>query len=275
MINKMNDMISNLAYIHPDAQLAQGVVVEPFAYIAADVQIGEGTRISTHAVILDGARIGKNCTIHASAVVAGVPQDLKFRGEYSTAVVGDNTMVREFCTINRGTVAKGTTVVGSNTLLMAYVHVGHDCVVGDNVVLVNGVSLAGEVEVGDWAIIGGHTGVHQFCRVGAHSMTAGVSKISRDVAPFIKVGHEPLAFVGINSIGLRRRGFATDQISHIQDIYRIVFQSGLSVSNAVARVTEEIPNSSVKSEVLEFILSSKRGLTKPYNTKLKDVEVEL
>ncbi|MEG0602132.1 MAG: acyl-ACP--UDP-N-acetylglucosamine O-acyltransferase [Mucinivorans sp.] len=268
-------MISNLAYIDSKAQLGQNVTVEPFAYISGDVQIGDGSWIGPHAVILDGARIGRNCKIHSSAVVAGVPQDLKFRGEYTTAVVGDNTTIRECCTINRGTAAKGTTTVGSDTLLMAYVHVGHDCVVGDHVVLVNRVSLAGEVEVGDWAIIGGHAGVHQFVRVGAHSMTAGISKVSRDVAPFITVSHDPLSFLGINSIGLRRRGFTTEQVAYIHDIYRIIFQSGLSVSSAVARVEQDIAPSDIRAEILSFIASSKRGLTKPYNTRCKDNEIEL
>lgn len=267
-------MISNLAHIHPDAKLADGVIVEPYACISGDVEIGEGTRVGPHAVILDGARIGKNCIIHSSAVVAGIPQDLKFRGEYTTAVVGDNTTIREFCTINRGTAARGTTIVGSNTLLMAYVHVGHDCVVGDNVVLVNRVSLAGEVEVGDWAVVGGHTGVHQFCRIGAHSMVAGVSKVARDVPPFIKVGHEPLSYVGVNSIGLRRRGFTSTQISHIQDVYRIIFQSNLSIPSAVKKVNEEISGGEFSEMILGFINDSKRGLTKPYNSK-KDTDIEL
>ncbi|MEG0467681.1 MAG: acyl-ACP--UDP-N-acetylglucosamine O-acyltransferase [Mucinivorans sp.] len=268
-------MISNLAYIHPDAKLGRHVTVEPFAYIAGDTQIGDGTWIGPHAVVLDGARIGKNCKIHPSAVIAGEPQDLKFKGEYTTAVIGDNTTIREYCTINRGTAAKGTTIVGSNSLLMAYVHVGHDCVVGDSVVLVNRVSLAGEVEVGDWAIIGGHAGVHQFVRVGAHSMIAGISKVTRDVTPFIKVGHDPLSYVGINTIGLHRRGFTADKIEHIQSIYRIIFQSGLMVPTAVAKVRDEIEPSPVKDEILDFIASSTRGLIKPYSSKHKDTEIEL
>lgn len=267
-------MISKLAHIHPDAKLGEGVVVEPFVFIAGDVQIGDGCHIATHAVILDGARIGENCKIHSGAVIAGLPQDLKFRGEYSTAVIGNNTTVRECCTVNRGTAAKETTIVGSNCLLMSYVHVGHDVVVGDNVVLASRVSLAGEVVVEDWAIVGGHTGVHQFCRVGAHSMVAGVSKVSRDVAPFIKVAHDPLSFIGINSIGLRRRGFETPAISHIQDIYRIVFQSGLSLSSALTRLNDQIEDSPTKTQIVEFLTNTKRGLTKSYNPR-KGTDFEL
>lgn len=268
-------MISNLAFVHPEARLGEGVIVEPFAYVDRDVTIGDGTWVGPHSSVMGGSLIGRNCKIHSGAVVGGDPQDLKYRGEKTTCSVGDNTTIRECVTINRGTAAKGTTIVGSNCLLMAYVHVGHDCTVGDNVVLVNSVSLAGEVEVGDWAIIGGHTGVHQFCRIGPHSMTAGVSKIGRDIAPFIKVGHDPLAFVGINSIGLRRRGFSNEDIVYIQNIYRIIFQSDLSLSNAVARVRSDIEQSDVRDRILAFIESTKRGLTKPYQSKFKDQEIEL
>ena len=176
-------MISKSAHICEGAKLGKDVTVEPFAYIAADVEIGDGCWIGPGAVILDGARLGKNCKVHTAAVVAGLPQDLKFKGEYSTAVVGDNTTIRECATISRGTAAKGVTTVGSNTLIMAYVHVGHDCTVGDNCVLVNRVSLAGEVEVGDWAILGGHCAVHQFCRIGEHVMLSGGSLVSKDVPP--------------------------------------------------------------------------------------------
>ena len=198
-------MISKSAHVSENAKLGEGVTVEPFAYIAADVVIGDGCWIGPGAVILDGARLGNNCKIHTSAVIAGVPQDLKFRGEYSTVEIGDNTSIRECATINRGTAAKGVTKVGSNTLIMAYAHVGHDCTVGDNCVIVNGVSLAGEVEVQDWAILGGHSAVHQFCRIGAHVMLSGGSLVSKDIPPFVKAAHNPLSFVGANFIGLRHR----------------------------------------------------------------------
>lgn len=268
-------MISNLAYVHPDAKLGDGVIVEPFAYIQAGAVIGDGTWVGPHASVMTGATVGKNCKIHSGAVVGGDPQDLKYQGETTTCIVGDNTTIRECCTINRGTAAKGITTVGSNCLLMAYVHVGHDCVVGDYVVLVNRVSLAGEVEVGDWAIVGGHTGVHQFTRIGTHSMVAAGSRLGRDVTPFIKVAHEPSAYVGLNSIGLRRRGFSADQIGYIQELYRIMFQSGLSVTNAVNKITEEIEDGETKALILDFISSSKRGLIKPYQAKFKDTDFNL
>ena len=176
-------MISNLAYIHPDARLGKNVVVEPFAYIAGDVVIGDGSWIGPHAVILDGARMGKGCKIHAGAVIAGVPQDLKFKGEYTTVEMGDYNTVRESATVNRGTAAKGKTVIGNNNLIMACAHVAHDCGVGSNCVIVNNVLLAGEVEVGDWAIIGGASAVHQFCRIGRHAMISGGSLVARTSRP--------------------------------------------------------------------------------------------
>jgi len=267
-------MISKLAHVAEGAKLGENVTVEPFAYISADVEIGDGSWIGPGAVVLDGARIGKNCKVHTSAVVAGVPQDLKFRGEYTTAVVGDGTTIRECATINRGTAARGTTVVGSNTLVMAYVHVGHDCVVGDNCVLVNRVSLGGEVEIGDWAILGGHTAVHQFCRIGAHAMLSGGSLVSKDVPPFVKAAHDPLSFVGVNFIGLRRRGFTPEKVAEIQDMFRILFQSGYGYSKACDIVESRMPQTPERDEVLAFIRSSKRGILKPYNPKKRNDDVE-
>lgn len=267
-------MISPLAYIDPAAKIGKDVTIEPFAYIQGKVEIGDGCWIGQHASIMDGAIIGKNCKIHSGAVVAGIPQDLKFRGEDSTAVIGDNTTIRECVTINRGTAAKGATIVGSNCLLMAYAHVGHDCIVGDCVVLVNRVSLAGEVEVGDWAILGGHVAIHQFCRIGAHSMISGGTMISKDVAPFTKVAHMPASFVGINSIGLRRRGFTPEQITLIQDMCRVLFQSGMSYSNACETIETEYPQSDLRDMMINFVRNSKRGVCKPYQVAMKDAEFD-
>lgn len=267
-------MISKSAHVSENAKLGEGVTVEPFAYIAADVVIGDGCWIGPGAVILDGARLGNNCKIHTSAVIAGVPQDLKFRGEYSTVEIGDNTSIRECATINRGTAAKGVTKVGSNTLIMAYAHVGHDCTVGDNCVIVNGVSLAGEVEVQDWAILGGHSAVHQFCRIGAHVMLSGGSLVSKDIPPFVKAAHNPLSFVGANFIGLRRRGFSPEKINEIQEMFRILFQSGYNYSRACEMVENQVPQSAERDLVLDFIRSTKRGILKPYNPKKSDDEIE-
>lgn len=266
-------MISPLAYVDPKAKLGKDVVVEPFAFIEGDVEIGDGSWIGPHASVLDGARIGKNCKIHSGAVVAGVPQDLKFKGEVTTAVIGDNTTIREGATVNRGTAAKGITIVGSNCLLMTCAHVGHDCVVGNNCILVNRVSLGGEVEIGDWAIIGGHAAVHQFCRIGAHAMIGGGVMVAKDVPPYVKAGHNPPSYVGLNTIGLRRRGFTSEQISQIQEIARILFQSNNSYSKGCEIVEAQVVQSDFRDEILSFIRSSKRGCLKQYQTKLdNDVE---
>lgn len=253
-----------LAYVHPDAKVADNVVIEPFATIHDDVVIGEGTTIGSSATIMPGVRIGKNCRIFPGAVIGAVPQDLKFRGEYSTVEIGDNTTIREFVTINRGTVAKGKTVVGSNCLLMAYVHVAHDCIVGNNVILVNNTQLAGEVIVDDYAILGGMVAVHQFVRVGSHVMLSGGSLVRKDVPPFIKAGREPLSYVGINSIGLRRRNFSNEKIREVQEIYRYIYQKGLNISQAVEIIEAEMPASPERDEVLLFIKDSKRGIIRGY-----------
>ncbi len=267
-------MISKLAHIHPDAKIGENVTIEPFAYVAGDVVIGDNCWIGPGAVILDGARMGKNCKIHTAAVIAGVPQDLKFKGEYSTVEMGDNNTVRESATINRGTAAKGKTVIGDNNLIMACAHVGHDSVVGSNSVLVNGTLLAGEVEIGDWVILGGQTAVHQFCRIGSHAMTAGGSLVGKDVPPYVKAGHTPLAFVGANFIGLRRRGFSSEQVGQIQDIFRMLFQSGMLYSKACDLIEETIPQSPERDEIITFVRTSKRGILKPYDRQKKDEDAE-
>jgi UDP-N-acetylglucosamine acyltransferase len=267
-------MISNLAYIHPDAKLGKDVTVEPFAYIAADTVIGDGSWIGPGATILEGARLGKGCKIHTSAVIAGIPQDLKFRGEYTTVEMGDNNTVREGATVNRGTAARGKTVIGNNNLIMSCAHVGHDCIIGNNCVLVNSVLLAGEVEVGDWAILGGQTAVHQFTRIGEHAMLSGGSLVSKDVPPFVKAGHTPLSFVGANFIGLHRRGFTEAQVRTIQDVLRIIFQSGYGYTKACNVVMETIPESAERDRIVDFIRSSKRGILKPYSSVKDDDELE-
>jgi UDP-N-acetylglucosamine acyltransferase len=253
-----------LAYVHPDAKVADNVVIEPFVSIDHDVIIGEGTRIGSGVTILPGTRIGKNCNIFPGAVIGAAPQDLKFKGEYSTVEIGDNNTIREFVTINRGTSAKGKTVIGDNNLLMAYVHVAHDCVVGSHVILVNNVQLAGEVVVDDWAILGGMSAVHQFVRIGTHVMISGGALVRKDVPPFIKAGRDPLAYVGINSIGLRRRQFTNEKIREIQDIYRFIYQKGLNVTQAVEIIEAEVPASPERDEVLLFVKDSKRGIIRGY-----------
>jgi UDP-N-acetylglucosamine acyltransferase len=253
-----------LAFIHPDAKIGPNVVIEPFVTIDKNVVIGEGTRIGSNATILEGARIGKNCTIFPGAVISAVPQDLKFQGEESLAIVGDNTTIREYVTINRGTKAKGKTVVGSDCLLMAYVHVAHDCVIGDHVILVNSVQVAGEVVIDDWAIIGGISAIHQFVHIGSHVMVSGGSLVSKDIPPYVKAGRDPLSYAGVNSIGLRRRNFNNDQIRDIQNIYRVLFQRGLNYTQAVERIEAELPASKERDEIILFVRNSKRGIIKGY-----------
>lgn len=253
-----------LAYVHPDAKVAENVVIEPFVSIDSDVEIGEGTHIGSSVTILSGTRIGKNCNIFPGAVIGAIPQDLKFKGEYTTLEIGDNTTIREFVTINRGTIAKGKTVVGSNNLIMAYVHIAHDCKVGDYVILGNNTQLAGEVVVENWAIISGMTGVHQFCRIGSHVMIGGGSLVRKDVPPFIKAGREPLSYIGINSIGLRRRNYNNDKIREIQDIYRYIYQKGLNTAQAIEIIEAEMPATQERDEVLLFIKDTKRGIIRGY-----------
>ncbi len=253
-----------LAYVHPESQVADNVVIEPFVTIDKDVVIGEGTRIGSNATILPGTRIGKNCRIFPGAVIGAVPQDLKFRGEYTTVEIGDNTTIRECVTVNRGTSARNKTVIGSNCLIMAYVHIAHDCIVGNNVILVNSTQLAGEVIVDDWAIIGGMSAIHQFVHVGPHVMISGGSLVRKDVPPFIKAGREPLSYVGINSIGLRRRNFNNDKIREVQDIYRYIYQKGLNTSQAIEIIEAEMPATPERDEVLLFVKDSKRGIIRGY-----------
>lgn len=253
-----------LAYVHPDAKVAENVVIEPFVSIDRDVVIGEGTHIGSSVTILAGTRIGKNCKIFPGAVIGAIPQDLKFRGEYTTVEIGDNNTLREYVTVNRGTASKGKTVVGNNNLIMAYVHIAHDCKVGNAVILGNNTQLAGEVVVDDWAIISGMTGIHQFCHIGSHVMIAGGSLVRKDVPPFIKAGREPLSYVGINSIGLRRRNYSNEKIREIQDIYRYIYQKGLNNAQAVEIIEAEMPATQERDEVLLFVKDSKRGIIRGY-----------
>lgn len=253
-----------LAYIHPEAKIAPNVVIDPFVTIDKNVVIGEGSRIGSNATILEGTRIGKNCNIFPGAVIGAIPQDLKFVGEETTVEIGDNTTVREFATINRGTKARGKTVVGSNCLLMAYVHVAHDCIIGNNVILVNSVQVAGEVIINDFAIVGGLSAIHQFVHIGAHVMVSGGSLVSKDIPPYVKAGRDPLSYVGVNSIGLRRRSFTNEQIRDIQDCYRMLFQSKMNNSDALVRIEAELPASKERDEIILFVKNSQRGIIKGY-----------
>lgn len=253
-----------LAYVHPDAKIAKNVVIEPFTTIHNNVLIGEGTWIGSNVTIMEGARIGKNCNIFPGAVISAIPQDLKFRDEETTAEIGDNTTIREYVTVNRGTVDRRKTVIGDNCLLMAYCHIAHDCSVGDNCVFSNNSTLAGHITVGDYVILAGMTAVNQFCMIGNHAFVTGGSMVRKDVPPFVKAAREPLSYVGINSIGLRRRGFEANRIQEIQNVYRILYQKNYNNTQAVQIIEAEMEATSERDEILQFIKNSKRGIMKGY-----------
>jgi UDP-N-acetylglucosamine acyltransferase len=257
-------MISKLAFVHPEAKIGNNVHIEPFVTIHRDVVIGDGTWIGSSATLMEGARIGKNCRIFPGAVISAIPQDLKYKGERTTAEVGDNTTIREFVTINKGTQASGKTVVGNNCLIMAYVHIAHDCLVGNHCILANGVTLAGHIIIHDYAVIGGLTAVHQFVHIGSHVMISGGSLVRKDVPPYVKAAREPLSYVGINSVGLRRRGFSSEKISELQKIYRVLFLEKHRVSRALEIIEKEIPASEERDEIIQFVKSSARGIMKKY-----------
>lgn len=255
-----------LANVHPDAKIGNNVVIEPFATVQQDVVIGDGTWIGPNAVIMDGARIGKDCKIFPGAVISGIPQDLKFKGEKTTAEIGDRTTIRECVTINRGTVDRYKTVVGTDCLIMAYAHLGHDCIVGNYCILGNTVQLAGHVVVDDYVIFGGACAVQQFSKIGAHAYIGGCSQVRKDIPPYTKAAREPIAYAGINSVGLRRRGFTSEKINEIQEIYRFVFLQGLNGTKALDLVESTIPQSEERDYIVNFIKTSERGIMKGYGS---------
>ena len=242
-----------LAYVHPGAKIAKNVVIEPFTTIHNNVKIGEGTWIGSNVTIMEGARIGKNCNIFPGSVISAIPQDLKFQDEETTVEIGDGTTLREYVTINRGTVDRGKTVVGKNCLIMAYCHIAHDCIVGDNCIFSNNSTLAGHVTVGNHVILAGMTAVHQFCTIGQHAFITGGSLVRKDVPPFVKGAREPMSYVGINSIGLRRRGFKSEKIKEIQNIFRILYQKSFNNTQAVRLIEAEMEATNERDEILQFI----------------------
>ena len=258
-------MISEKASIHPDARIGANVSIDPFTTIYGDVVIGDGTWIGSNVTIYDGARIGENCLIFPGAVISAIPQDLKYQGEKTTAEIGDNTTIRECVTINKGTNALGKTVVGNDCLLMAYVHIAHDCVLGNHVILANSVNLAGHVTIEDWAILEGYVGVSQFIRIGAHSFVAGKSGVRKDVPPFVKAAREPLSFAGVNAVGLRRRGFTTEEVQDVQEAYRIIYQKGFAINKAISIVETELPSSNCRDSIIAFITAAQKGVIKGYD----------
>ena len=253
-----------LAYVHPGAKIAKNVVIEPFTTIHNNVVIGEVTCIVSNVTIMEGARIGKNCNIFPGAVISAIPQDLKFNDEDTIVEIGDGTTLREYVTVNRGTEDRGKTVIGKNCWIMAYCHIAHDCIVGDNCIFSNNSTLAGHITVGDHVVLAGMTAIQQFCTIGNHAFVTGGSLVRKDVPPYVKAAREPLSYVGINSVGLRRRGFSTEKIREIQNIYRILYQKNLNNTQAVAIIEAEMEATPERDEVLEFIKRSKRGIMKGY-----------
>lgn len=263
-------MISPLAHIHPAAQIGNNVKIDPFVVINEGVVIGEGTHLMSHAVVMKNTVIGKFCNIFPGAVLGAIPQDLKFDGEETFVEIGDNTTIRECVTVNRGTKDRWKTIVGSNCLLMAYCHIAHDCVLGDNVIIANSVQLAGHVEIGDYAIIGGMAAAIQFSKIGAHSYIAGGTEVIKDVPPYIKAGRSPLSYVGVNSVGLQRRGFTSEKINSILEIYRNIYMRGLNTTQATEFIEKELPDTEEKTEILKFIRESKRGILKVFAKDVTD-----
>ena len=265
-------MIHPHTYIHPNAKLATNVKVDPFSVIHQNVEIGEGTWISSNVTIMEGARIGKNCRIFPGAVIAAIPQDLKFDNEPTTVEIGDNTTIREFVTVNRGSKERWTTKVGNNCLIMAYSHIAHDCEVGNNCIMSNNTQMAGHVTLGDYAILGGMCAIHQFVQIGQHAFVSGGSLVSKDVPPYIKAGRAPLSYAGVNSIGLKRRGFSLDSINQILDIYRIIYNKSMNISQALNYIEEELPATDARDEIVTFIRESGRGIIKRFTKGSMDDE---
>ncbi len=260
-------MISPLAHISPDAVIGKNVRIDPFVVIEAEVTIGDDTHVMPNVVIMSGTTIGKKCLVFPGAVLGAIPQDLKFAGEKTTVEIGDNTTIRECVTINRGTQDRWKTTLGKNCLIMAYAHIAHDCVLGDNVILANGVQAAGHVEIGDFAIVGGLAGIPQFTRIGAHTYVAAQALVNKDIPPYIKTTQMPLSYAGVNSVGLRRRGFSNDAINAILEVYRNIYYKGLNTSQSLEFVDQELPASAEKDNIVSFIKGSKRGIVKLFNAE--------
>lgn len=253
-------MISPKAEIHPDARIGENVSIGPFSVVSADVEIGDGTEIMSNVVILDGARIGKNCKVFPGAVISAIPQDLKFAGEKTTAEIGDNTTIREYVTVNRGTADRWKTTVGNNCLLMAYVHIAHDASVGNHCILANAATIAGHVSIEDFVVIEGVVAVQQFIRIGKHAFIAGGSLVRKNVPPFIKAAREPLSYAGVNSIGMRRRGMDDQTITAIEDTYRLIYVKNRNIGKAIKDARTELPESTEMSYILDFIADSEKGI---------------
>lgn len=255
-------MISNLASVHPKAQIGSNVTIDPFAVVEADVKIGDNTWIGSNATIMSGSEIGNGCKIFSGAVIGAEPQDLKYNGEKTKAIVGNNVTIRECVTINRGTTDKWETRIGNNTLLMAYSHIGHDSIVGNHCILANQCGVSGHVIIDDHATIEGQCGIGQFIHIGAYTFIGGMSAIRQNVPPFVKAAREPLSYIGINSIGMKRRGVSEEDIKSAEEIYKKLFVHNNTIAKGIADITANVADSKIKKQVLEFISNSPRGIIK-------------
>ncbi|NQT27404.1 acyl-ACP--UDP-N-acetylglucosamine O-acyltransferase [candidate division KSB1 bacterium] len=252
--------IHSTAIVDSKAELAEDVKIGPFTIVEGDVVIESGTQIDAHVLVADGARIGKNCRFHQGAVVGSLPQDLKFGGEKTTLEIGDNTVIREYCDLNRGTKHRGKSAIGKNSFLMAYTHVAHDCLIGDNVILANAVQLAGHVTIEDWVIVGGMVPIHQFCTIGQHAFVGGAYRVVQDIPPYILAAGEPLTYKGLNRVGLKRRGFSKEAIKALYKLYRLLYRAKLNKSQALEIIRSEVPDLPEVKTVLDFIEHSERGI---------------
>ncbi|MES2566418.1 MAG: acyl-ACP--UDP-N-acetylglucosamine O-acyltransferase [Bacteroidota bacterium] len=255
-------MISPLANVSPKAKIGNNVTIEPFATVYDDVTIGDNTHIHPNAIIYPDTTIGNDCQIFPGALVGIVSQDLKYKGEKALTTIGNNTIIREYATIHKGTADRMITSVGDNCLIMAYAHIAHDCIVGNNVILANYVGLAGHVTIEDFVIVEGYAAIQQFVIVGMHCFLAAATKVRKNVPPYIRVAREPLQYIGVNSVGLSRRGFDKETINQIEDIYRLIFVRGHNITNALELVEQEIPDSASRKQIVNFIRESKDGIVK-------------
>lgn len=246
--------------ISEEAKIGRNVSVGPFSVIHENVEIGDDCQIMNGVTIMPGSRIGNGVRIFPNAVIGAIPQDLKFRGEDTLAIIGDNTTIRECVTVNRGTASKGTTEVGSNCLLMAYVHVAHDCRIGNNVIVSNAVQFGGEVVVDDFAVIGGGSLIHQFCHLGKYIMLQGGALVNKDIPPYVKAAREPISFVGLNAVGLHRHGFSREDVQTITDVYKLLYMSDLNVTNAIKLIMNTLPDTPLRNEIVSFVENSERGV---------------
>lgn len=255
-------MISPLANVSSKAKIGNNVTIEAFATIYDDVEIGDNTHIHPNAIIYPDTIIGSGCQIFPGALIGIVSQDLKYKGEKSKTTIGNNTIIREYVTVHKGTADRMLTSVGNNCLIMAYAHVAHDCIIGNNVILANYVGLAGHVTIEDFVIVEGYTAIQQFLIIGAHSFLAGTSKVRKNVPPFIRVARDPLQYIGVNTVGLTRRGFSKEVVNQIEDIYRLIFVRGHNITNALELVEQEIPDTEIRKQIIDFIKSSEDGIVK-------------